>query len=149
VRTWPSRDDGPALVEARRQLGDEATALLVGARTGGVDDPDEPVEVETFVDCRYAGQSHELTVDDVAAFHHEHQRRNGYARADAAVEVTAIRARARRPSPVRSADLPVVERSAAVGPTVIAEPDCTIWVPAGWRADPGAAGALVLTRVVP
>ena len=35
---------------------------------------------------------------------------------------------------------------AAVGPTVIAEPDCTIWLPAGWRADPGAAGALILRR---
>jgi len=34
-----------------------------------------------------------------------------------------------------------------VGPAVIAEADCTIWVPAGWRADPGTAGALVLTRV--
>jgi N-methylhydantoinase A/oxoprolinase/acetone carboxylase beta subunit len=154
VRTWASLDEGPALTAARRRLGEEAAALLSGDHVAAADPAtdgpmDGAVEVETFVDCRYAGQSHELTVDDVAAFHHEHQRRNGYARADAPVEVTAIRARARRPSPVRSADLPPVERSAAVGPTVIAEPDCTIWVPPGWRADPGAAGALVLTRVAP
>ena len=63
--------------------------------------------------------------------------------------MTAIRARARRPSPVRLADLSAVERAAAVGPVVVAEPDCTIWVPAGWRADLGVAGALVLTRVHP
>ena len=37
-------------------------------------------------------------------------------------------------------------RAGAVGPTVVAEPDCTIWVPAGWVAEPGAAGALVLRR---
>jgi hypothetical protein len=36
---------------------------------------------------------------------------------------------------------------ATVGPAVVAEPDCTIWIPAGWRADPGRAGALMLTRV--
>jgi hypothetical protein len=28
----------------------------------------------------------------------------------------------------------------------IAEPDCTIWLPEGWAAEPGAAGALVLRR---
>jgi hypothetical protein len=33
-----------------------------------------------------------------------------------------------------------------VGPRAIAEPDCTIWLPDGWRADEGAAGALLLTR---
>jgi hypothetical protein len=29
---------------------------------------------------------------------------------------------------------------------VIAEEDCTIWVPEGWTAEPGAVGALVLRR---
>ena len=43
-------------------------------------------------------------------------------------------------------DLPAVTRSAAVGPTVIAEADCTVYVAEGWRADPGPLGALVLTR---
>jgi N-methylhydantoinase A/oxoprolinase/acetone carboxylase beta subunit len=143
VRTWSTRSDGPALDLARRELAARAVALL------GPDGPDDParVDVETLVDCRYSGQSHELTVAGVADFHDEHERRNGYARPDAPVEVVALRARARRRSSVALADLPAVGRAAAVGPVVIAEPDCTIWVPEGWRADPGAAGALVLTRV--
>jgi N-methylhydantoinase A/oxoprolinase/acetone carboxylase beta subunit len=45
------------------------------------------------------------------------------------------------------ADLPPPPaRQAAVGPAVVAEADCTIWVPEGWRAEPGPLGALVVTR---
>ena len=35
-------------------------------------------EVEIGLDCRYAGQSHELTVPGVADFEAEHARRNGF-----------------------------------------------------------------------
>ena len=98
-------------------------------------------------DCRYAGQSHELPVPEIEDFHREHERRNGYARRGSPVEVIAVRVSARVASPVAIDDLAPVSRQAAVGPVVIAEADCTIWVPAGWRADPGVAGALVLTRV--
>ena len=142
VRTWPSRLDGAELDAARVELGARAVAMLDAGDLAGI-------EVETLLDCRYAGQSHELTVAGVDAFHDEHRRRNGYARADAPVEVVAIRARARRRSPVALADLPSLARDSAVGPAVIAEPDCTIWVPDGWRAEPGVAGSLVLTRVSP
>ena len=45
-----------------------------------------------------------------------------------------------------SATCPRARPGGAVGPAVIAEPDCTIWVPEGWAAEPGAAGALVLRR---
>jgi N-methylhydantoinase A/oxoprolinase/acetone carboxylase beta subunit len=94
----------------------------------------------------------------VAAFHEEHERRNGYRRQDAAVEVVALRATAAIASPVSLGDLgpsaadggdsPSVPRGVStVGPAVIAEPDCTIWIPAGWRADPGRAGALILTAL--
>ncbi|MEJ7583994.1 MAG: hypothetical protein WKF43_07880 [Acidimicrobiales bacterium] len=38
------------------------------------------VEVELSLDCRYEGQSHELTVPGVAAFEDEHRRRNGFVR---------------------------------------------------------------------
>ncbi len=100
----------------------------------------------TLFDCRYAGQSHELSVPHPSKFHTEHHRRNGYARRGHPVEVVAVRARAALPSPVSPADLPVPDRVGAVGPAVIAEPDCTIWVPEGWAAEPGAAGALVLRR---
>ena len=62
------------------------------------------------------------------------------------VEVVTVRATARQAAPIDVGQLPVPDRSAGVGPTVVAEPDCTIWVPAGWRADVGVAGALVLRR---
>ena len=33
-----------------------------------------------------------------------------------------------------------MRRRAVVGPAVVAEPDCTVWVPDGWRARPGTGG---------
>ncbi len=107
---------------------------------------DSAVDVRTAVDCRYAGQSHEITVPSVEEFHPEHERRNGYARAEALVEVVALRATARASSSVDVERLPFASRDAVVGPTVVREPDCTIWVPEGWRGEPGAMGALVLRR---
>jgi N-methylhydantoinase A/oxoprolinase/acetone carboxylase beta subunit len=141
VATWLTPTDHRGLAQARRALGAEvATRLGGGVELGG------DVEVETWVDCRYGGQSFELTVSSVDAFHDEHRRRNGYASPDRPVEVVAVRARARRRSPVALGDLEEPIRTGAVGPAVLAEPDCTIWVPDGWRADPGQAGALLLTR---
>jgi N-methylhydantoinase A/oxoprolinase/acetone carboxylase beta subunit len=105
-----------------------------------------PDSVEIAFDCRYAGQSHELRLVSIAGFPAEHERRNGYARSGVAVEVTAVRAVARRASPTDPALLPSPDRGAVDGPAVVAEADCTIWVPDGWRARPGAGGALVLTR---
>jgi N-methylhydantoinase A/oxoprolinase/acetone carboxylase beta subunit len=102
--------------------------------------------VETFVDCRYAGQSHELRVASPDEFAAEHARRNGHARPDAAVEVVAVRARATVAAPLRVVDLPAVDRAPAVGPAVVAEADCTVWIPEGWRADVGPLGAWVLER---
>ena len=106
--------------------------------------------VTTAVDCRYEGQSHELTVASVDAFADEHRRRNGYERPDAPVEVVALRARASVDAPLDVTDLPApAARTAVEGPAVVAEADCPIWVAAGWRADPGPTGALLLTRVAP
>ncbi len=109
-------------------------------------EPMPTIQLDATFDCRYAGQSHELNVRHPLRFHREHRLRNGYERKDHPVEVVAVRARAWVDSPVRPADLPVPDRVGAVGPAVIAEPDCTIWVPDGWVAEPGAAGALVLRR---
>ncbi|HLY83463.1 MAG TPA: hydantoinase/oxoprolinase family protein [Acidimicrobiales bacterium] len=108
----------------------------------------EDPTVETALDCRYAGQSHELTVATVADFEAEHRRRNGFARPGAPIEVVALRASARLRSPVSLMDLPDPGGRAGPrrGPAVIAEPDCTIWVPQGWTADVGGGGAWVLTR---
>ena len=103
-------------------------------------------EIETAVDCRYVGQSHELTVPTPADFPAEHERRNGHARPGAPVEVVAVRARASSPAPLRIADLPDVHRSRVVGPAVVAEADCTVWIPDGWRGEPRALGAWVVER---
>ena len=107
---------------------------------------DPNARVETAVDCRYVGQSHELTVARPEAFPAEHERRNGHARPGAPVEVIAVRARASMPSPIAVTDLPLVPRGRVAGPAVVAEPDCTVWVPEGWRAEPGALGAWIIER---
>jgi len=185
VRSWPSPLDHVALDDELRDLGRRAAAMAAPgdaggtaeagdtaqpddiAESGGTAQPDDiaqsgvttEIAVTTSLDCRYAGQSYELTVPTVAAFHEEHERRNGYRRQDAAVEVVALRATAAIASPVSLGDLgssvadggdsPSVPRGVStVGPAVIAEPDCTIWIPTGWRADPGRAGALILTALL-
>jgi N-methylhydantoinase A/oxoprolinase/acetone carboxylase beta subunit len=149
VRSWPTPDDHDGLDAALAALADEARSLVAGGATADVV---AEVTVETAVDCRYRGQSHELTVPTVAAFHDEHRRRNGYARPDDPVEVIALRAVASRPPALAGDDLPApvrLPRGPDSGPAVIAEPDCTIWVADGWRAEAGAAGALVLRRGSP
>lgn len=136
VRTWHGGVDHTGLADALAELGRLAAEAVPGA------------EVTTAVECRYQGQSHELRVPAVADFAAEHRRRNGYDRPDTPVEVVALRATARRAAPLVPSDLPVTERAAVAGPAVVAEPDCTIWVADGWRAEPHpASGALVLTRV--
>jgi len=144
VRSWPDPSARDGLDEALAELGSEARAVVAGIGAGGAGEP--AIEVEYALDCRYRGQSHELTVPTVDAFHAEHERRNGYARPDAAVEVVALRARARRPAPLNAEDLPPVERDRRTGPTVAIEPDCTVWIPDGWAAEPAALGAWVLRR---
>jgi N-methylhydantoinase A len=144
VRSWPTPHDHAGLRESLAVLAKEA-AGLVGRTDGG----GAAMTVETAVDCRYRGQSHELTVPTVAEFHDEHRRRNGYARPDERVEVVALRAVATRPPPVEPDDLPAATRPYGdlAGPAVVAEPDCTIWVPGGWTARAGGGGALVMHRV--
>jgi N-methylhydantoinase A/oxoprolinase/acetone carboxylase beta subunit len=135
VRSWPHGADLTGLDDALADLAAEVEGALPGA------------EVTTALECRYMGQSHEIRVATVADFDEAHRQRNGYARPGAAVEVIALRATGRLASPVSMADLPTQERTGVVGPAVIAEPDCTIWVADGWRADPHPSGALVLARV--
>ena len=135
VRSWVA--DGRDLEDALVDL-----AVVASRSVGG------GAVVDVAVDCRYEGQSHELTVPDVSDFAAEHERRNGYARPDSVVEVVAVRASARLAPAVDVATLPAGEERAttAVGPVALAEPDCTVWVADGWRADLHASGAWVLTR---
>ena len=113
VRSWLDvGDPTPALA----QLGRDAEMALRQETALAVK---TAVDVRTALDCRYAGQSHELTVASIDEFHAEHERRNGYARAEARVEVVALRATARASSPVDVETLPFASRSAVVGPTVV------------------------------
>ncbi len=150
VRSWPTPRDHAGLDTVLEEMAERARGELCGqmASLGHVDGAEAgEVEVETALDCRYAGQSHELTVSTLADFAVEHRRRNGFDRPEAPVEVVALRARAIRPAPLEVTDLPAPpERRPAEGPAVVSEPDCTIWVAEGWRADPGPVGALLLTR---
>jgi len=135
VRSWPTPREHARVAAAAESLGREAAALV-----------GEGAVVTTSVDCRYEGQSHEITVPTVEDFAAEHERRNGYARPGAVVEVVAVRATAEVPASVSMADLPVPSRldGPVEGPATIAEDDCTIWVPSGWTAVQGVGGALVL-----
>jgi 5-oxoprolinase (ATP-hydrolysing) len=153
VRSWPDPSEREGLEKALADLGAEARAVVAGigesgrgAVSGDTPEPPADVAVEDVLDCRYRGQSHELTVSSIEEFHAEHERRNGYSRPDAPVEVVALRARARRPAPLEPDALPRVERERRTGPAVAIEPDCTVWIPEGWVAEPGALGAWVLTR---
>ncbi|MEX2659825.1 MAG: hydantoinase/oxoprolinase family protein [Acidimicrobiales bacterium] len=149
VRSWPTPGDHEGLEEALVAVAADA----LGALAGGPGSPEADdagagaAVVETSLDCRYAGQSHELTVADLESFPEAHLARNGYQRPGAPIEVVALRARATTAAPLEVTDLPAPPaRQAVAGPAVVAEPDCTIWVADGWRADPGPAGALLLTR---
>ncbi len=134
VRSWPTPLD-----HARLQAALDEVAAVAGRDLKG--------ETTAAVDCRYAGQSHEITVDDPASFHEEHARRNGFAREDAPVEVVALRVRVTQPAPIDLSDLPDPGgRVTATGPAVIPEPDSTIWIPPGWQARVHESGAWVVTR---
>lgn len=144
VRSWPTPLDHGGLAEALDELGRAARDQALDEGPAGA--AGTGVEVQLELDCRYQGQSHELTVASVDAFGPAHEQRNGYARPGTPVEVVALRATARVPAPLEVDDLPEVARAGAAGPTVVAEDDCTVWIPEGWVAEPGAAGALVLRR---
>jgi N-methylhydantoinase A/oxoprolinase/acetone carboxylase beta subunit len=130
VRSWPTPQAHAGLEDALRALGVEAEL------EGGT--------VTTSVDCRYAGQGHEITVPTVEDFSRVHRQVNGYDRPGAAVEVVAIRAQSR----VASVGAPaaVVDRATFLGPASVVETDCTVWVPDGWRAEVHPSGSWIVRR---
>jgi N-methylhydantoinase A/oxoprolinase/acetone carboxylase beta subunit len=134
VESWPTPWSRAGLDEARAVLAARVGALVPGG------------EIDQWLDCRYAGQSHELLVADVDEFPAVHAQRNGYERPGVDVEVVALRARVSRAAPLSVTDLPAPERAPAIGPAVVAESDCTLWVLDGWAATPGPAGAWILER---
>jgi N-methylhydantoinase A/oxoprolinase/acetone carboxylase beta subunit len=144
-RTWPTPADHSGLAEALTSLGDEAAAALVADAGGSRRD----VEVVLSVDARYEGQSHELRVAQVEDFPEAHRRQNGYDRPGHPVEVITLRASARRASALDPARLRSRKRPPMEGPAVVVEDDTTIWVPIGWKGEPGPAGTLILKRAEP
>lgn len=146
VRSWPTPTAHGGIPDALEQLGDAAAAQVAASARVDVGS----VAVESLLDVRYAGQSHELRVASIEQFAEEHERRNGYRLDGAPVEVTALRAVAEAAAPATLAQ--VLDRQqgdapeTVVGPQVVARQDCTVWVPEGWRGEPGALGTLVLRR---
>jgi N-methylhydantoinase A/oxoprolinase/acetone carboxylase beta subunit len=141
TRSWPTPADHRGLDDARADLARDVLAFLTadGSSSAGT-------RVDTALDCRFAGQRHELTVAEVDAFAAAHERHNGFTRPGVPIEVVAIRARATRPSPIAMTDLPPVARRRVDGPAVVAEEDCTVWIPDGWRAMPHPTGAWIITE---
>lgn len=125
----------------------------------------------TLARMRYAGQGHELEIpvhdkDDGAAlrerFAESHEARYGF-RLDADAEVVALRHEAgeaaRNAAFSRSGELPPLDVERGVdhggptpaklvlsGPRALALPDATLWIAAGWQAEPLALGGWRLTR---
>ncbi|HEX5585670.1 MAG TPA: hydantoinase/oxoprolinase family protein, partial [Acidimicrobiia bacterium] len=156
VQSWSRGTDVDAIDSALDTLERVVVERVRAAcSTGSPASADTEVAVERLLDCRYVGQSHELTVVHESgargtaawdAFHDVHEQRNGFARADVSVEVIAVRVRASAPPALRVEELPVPDRARVIGPQVVAELDCTMWVPPGWTAEPGPTGAWVITR---
>jgi len=122
---------GLAVADLRRDyLGWETEVDLPGAA------------VTRYVDARYPGQSHELTIEEGSDFHAAHERRFGF-RLDAEPEIVTRRlvatvARARPDLRGRGDHVD--------GPAVVELPEATCLVPAGWAGDVDVHGTLVLER---
>jgi N-methylhydantoinase A len=98
--------------------------------------------VTRYVDARYPGQSHELTIEEGADFHAAHERRYGF-RLDGEPEVVTRRlvATVSRPRP----GLPAGDGEPVEGPAIVELPGSTCLVRAGWAGKADAYGTLELT----
>jgi N-methylhydantoinase A len=99
--------------------------------------------VTRYVDARYPGQSHELTIEEGADFNAAHEQRYGF-RLDAEPEVVTRRivATVSRPQP----ELAAGGGEPVEGPAVVELPEATCLVPEGWAGEPDAHGTLILER---
>jgi N-methylhydantoinase A len=123
---------------ALREIAARAEAVLAGAT--GID----PETLDTRVDVRYVGQSHETSVSyrpgegwDVLArrFHQVHEDRNGFSRPGDPIEAVTVRAIALGTPSLRWEDLPPhrptgePERGSRPVMTADGQADATVW----WR----------------
>jgi len=125
-----------------------------------------------FADCRYAGQSYELTIPFGGDFHAAHEKAYGFAMPERAIETVTLRVRAtiavngprldHRPAPggavekrrvfvgggwrsIGSHRREQVSPRPAAGPALVLDYGSTTLVPAGWRYRCDGAGNLVCT----
>jgi N-methylhydantoinase A len=148
--------------EARRELVAEGIAH-------------EDMNVERWIDARYAGQSHELRVPAqnwVEELHSAHQARYGYTNRESVAEAVTLRVEAYAAAPkapIFDAENRVAAPSTMSvfsdaewrdtrvdardglsgnfsGPAVITEYSATTWVPPGWRIEVLEGGALIMER---
>ena len=133
---------GSGLVEALRPLRARAEREIPGAA------------LSASADCRYAGQSHSLTVpwDPDApeaalaeTFHAAHRERYGDADPARAVEAVSLRLAAERPG-VDPEIAPSPPGPTIAGPAVIPMDGATCWVAEGWTAHVDDVGAIVMER---
>lgn len=135
-------DDGGGLAGRLTPLLDRAEREISGA------------SLSAAADCRYAGQSHSLTVpwDPEApestlagTFHAAHRERYGDADATRRVEAVSIRLAAERPGvdPGITASEP---GPPIAGPAVVPMDGATCWVAEGWTARVDGIGAIVMER---
>jgi len=139
------------------------------------DDGLTPTSHRFTLDLRYAGQSHELTLDADTAeawrdedyrqrFHAEHERLYGHAARDAPIELVAARAeadsptrtlRTEPPAPVAASDdqdAPILPRAALRpgdalgGPRIITEYSATTYLAPDWALRVVDDGSLLLKR---
>lgn len=134
--------EGAGLVGMLAPLRERAARELPGARLAAT------------ADCRYAGQSHSLTVswDPEApeaalakAFHEAHRERYGDADPGRAVEAVSLRLAAERAG--AEPELPAAEPHEVVrGPAAIPMEGATCWVAEGWTARVDSLGSIALER---
>jgi N-methylhydantoinase A/oxoprolinase/acetone carboxylase beta subunit len=136
------RDEARSVLLRGEALTDEALRALAG----GAD--------EVTWDARYSGQSHELSLRDVApdaaalreAFAAAHEERYGYRDDATEVELVTVRTARVEPGPEVAWETERPTDDEIAGPTVVALPEATLVVPAGWRGRTDATGTVVLQR---
>ncbi|MDH3731324.1 MAG: hydantoinase/oxoprolinase family protein [Acidimicrobiia bacterium] len=147
----PPGGDVAMLVAAAATAAERAIAEL-NNMTGSA-----PESVDTFVDLRYRGQSHELTVPwsieeewpaAVTRFHELHLERNGFARPQDPVEIIVARAEATGPAAMALADLVVTPdgRDPRRGRIEIIEAGVPRTADLWWR--PSASGEIIGPAII-
>ena len=94
--------------------------------------------IERFVDARYPGQSHELTIADGDDFHAAHERRYGF-RLDGEPQVVTRRVVATLAREEQRLAPPVPGTGRVEGPAIVELPGSTCLVRPGWAGEPDAA----------